>query len=302
MEQSLVSVIIPAYGHCPHIQEVVQAVLLQSVKPVEIIVVHSGSHDPTEKLENLDERIRVIHREERTFAGDARNIGLQEVISPWVAFIDSDVLPGIGWLASLLNAAWNGPDRFVVGSVDFATTGGYWGLCLWAIEFSSVHPYLSDGVIQGGASANMLVPFEVVKRVGGFPEGFAASEDSHLIASLREYGLTNWFCAEAKVRHFNKCGIRNFFPHLIWLGRWSAICRKEKHLRGALTVKFWPFAATLWVARLMLIYYRCWRWGKGFRLRIFALVPGIVAGLLAWNLGYLCGLGAKRPMPLGVSH
>ncbi|MGE4545475.1 MAG: glycosyltransferase family 2 protein [Pedobacter sp.] len=301
MNDALVSVIIPAYGQCPHIQKVVQAVLHQSIRPFEIVVVHSGSHDPSEKLTKLDKSVRVIHRDVRTFAGDARNIGLKEVCSPWVAFIDSDVLPASDWLASLLSGALNEEGRFVVGSVDYATTGGYWGLCLWTIEFSGVHPYLPDGTTQGGASANMLLPLDAVKNVGGFPEGFAASEDSYLTASLREYGLINWFCADARVKHFNKKGMRHCLAHLLWLGHWSAICRREKPLRGALTVKIWPLAAGLWVAKLMLIYCRAWRWNKGDLFKLLTLGPGIVTGLLAWNLGFLSGLSAKRPIPSDVT-
>lgn len=285
-----ISVVIPAYGACPHLPKLVDAVGAQSPGPSDIIVVHSGPHDPTEALRRTNSRVRVIHRDDRLWAGAARNLGLAQVKAEWVAFIDSDVVPASNWLASLIAAAGASPDRFVVGSVGYAAAGGYWGLCLWAAEFTSVHPYLPEGECQGGASANLLVSTDVLHRVGGFPDGFAASEDAVLIARLREIGLTNWFCPSARVDHFNKRGLRHFLGHLLWLGRWGAVSRRVRPLRGAWAVKFWPFAAGLWLAKLCITYYRVLRWGRGFRLKLLALAPGVLLGELVWNLGFFLGL------------
>jgi glycosyltransferase involved in cell wall biosynthesis len=285
-----VSVIIPAYGTCPHLPQVLQAVLAQSLQPREIIVVHSGPGDPSESLRQSDERIRVIHREERVLAGGARNIGLRHAGGQWAAFLDSDVLPVRHWLGSLLAAAHEAPNRFVSGSIGFSTTGGYWGLCLWATEFSGVHPFLPAGEIEGGASASMLVPMEKVRQIGGFNGRFSAGEDSILATNLREIGLANWFQPRARVDHFNIRGIRHCLSHLFWMGRWSCICRRIKPLRGSLAARFWPLALGLWIAKLCLIYYRVFRWGEGYRLTFLGLAPGILVGLVSWNLGFLCGL------------
>ncbi len=285
-----VTVVIPAYGECPHLVEVVRALVTQSSLAKEIIVVHSGPNDPTERIGHLCSNLRIVHEDRRIIAGAARNIGAEYAESKWIAFIDSDVLPDPDWLLTLLNAANEAPSRFVVGSVGYAQTGGYWGLVLWAIEFSGIHPYIPDGEVQGGASANMLVPREAFRHVAGFNERFAAGEDSLLAADLRELGLTNWFCAAARGGHFNVKGMRHCLGHLRWLGYWGALCRRVHPLRGALAVKFWPFAAGLWAAKFFLTYYRVFRWGRGYRLRFLALAPGIFLGLFSWNLGFLCGL------------
>ena len=126
--------------------------------------------------------------------------------------------------------------------------------------------------------------------MGGFPAAFAASEDAVLIARLRELGLTNWFCPSARVDHFNKKGLPHFLAHLLWLGRWSAVSRRVRPLRDAWGVKFWPFAAGLWLAKLWITYYRALRWGRGRRLRLLALAPGVLLGDLVWNLGFFLGL------------
>jgi len=223
-------------------------------------------------------------------AGTARNLGFREVRTEWVAFLDCDVVPEPGWLAALYGAACGAPNRFVVGAIDYAVSGGYWGLCLWATEFSGVHPYLPDGEVQGGASANMLIRSADIRRAGGFDEAFAAGEDSLLAARLRESGLQNWFCATARVAHFNISGVRHCLSHLAWLGRWSARCRQRVRLRGSAAARLWPLAPGLWAAKLGLIGARVLRWGVGRRFLFLTLAPGITLGLLVWNFGFLRGL------------
>jgi GT2 family glycosyltransferase len=286
-----VTVVIPAYGPSPHLPQVIGALQSQTIPPRAIILAHSGSTDPTALLSRTNKNVQVLHRTERMLAGTARNLGLGKVRTEWVAFLDSDVVPAPGWLAALHGATSETPNRFVVGAIDYAVSGGYWGLCLWATEFSGVHPYLPDREVQGGASANMLIRTVEARRAGAFDEAFAAGEDSLLAANLRHAGLQNWFCAAAQGAHVNISGLRHCLSHLVWLGRWSARCRRRVRLRGSAAVNFWPLALGLWLAKLGLVYARVFRWGKGRRLLFLALAPGIVLGLLAWNFGFLRGLG-----------
>ena len=290
MPRADVTVVIPAYGPSPHLPRVIEALQSQTLQAKTIIIAHSGSADPRESLPVSNTNIQILHRPQRMLAGTARNLGLQEVRTEWVAFLDSDVIPAPGWLAALLDAAQAAPNRFVAGSIDYAVSGGYWGLCLWATEFSGIHPYLPDGETQGGASANMVIRTADVRHAGGFDEGFSAGEDSLLAAKLRDAGLQNWFCATARGAHMNISGARHCLSHLLWLGRWSALCRQRSRLRGSAAVRLWPLAPGLWIARLALVYGRVFRWGKGRRLLFLALAPGIVLGLLVWNLGFLHAL------------
>lgn len=285
-----VTVVIPAYGPSPHLPAVIYALGAQTLPAARVIVAHSGLGAPTTADLSAAPNIRILHRDERMVAAVARNLALAEVRTEWTAFLDSDVIPAPGWLASLRAAADAAPDRFVAGSIGVAVSGGYWGLCLWAIEFSGVHPYLLDREVQGGASANMLVRTGDVRRAGGFDGTLAAGEDSLLAAKLREAGLGNWFCAAARGDHVNIPGLRHFLAHLFWLGRWSARCRRQVRLRGSAATRVWPLALGLWIARLGLVYTRVLRWGRGQRLRFLVLAPGIVLGVLVWNGGFLCGL------------
>lgn len=285
-----ISVVIPAYGQCPHLPDVIDAILSQSIQPKEIIVAHSGSFDPTSVLTAKSDLIRVFHSDRRLLAGAARNLGAQHARGRWFAFLDADVKPTRTWLQRLIEAAGDRGDRLLVGSIGYEVSGGYWGLCLWVTEFSAIHPGLPDGEKVDGASANMMVPAEAFRRCGGFPTKFQPGEDTVLYARLREAGLTQFFCAAAEVRHYNPSGVRHYLGHQYKLGQWSAVCRRVLPLRGHLATRFWPLAPALWIGRLYLIVTRVWRKGGIELLKALPLLPGMVLGLLVWNVGFIRGL------------
>jgi glycosyltransferase involved in cell wall biosynthesis len=285
-----ISVVIPAYGQCPHLPDVIDAILSQSIQPKEIVVAHSGCFDPTGALAAKSGLIRVFHSDRRLLAGAARNLGAQHARGRWLAFLDADAKPTRTWLERLIEAAGDRDDRLLIGSIGFEVSGGYWGLCLWVTEFSAIHPGLPDGEKVDGASANMMVPAAAFRRCGGFPTKFQPGEDTVLYARLREAGLTQLFCAAAEARHYNPAGIRHFLGHQYKLGLWSAVCRRVLPLRGHLAARFWPLAPALWLGRLYLIVTRLWRKGAIELLKALLLLPGIVLGLLVWNVGFIKGL------------
>ena len=290
-----ISVGIPAYGPCPELHRVVGALLEQTVRPREIIVVHSGPGDPTVELTALDACVRVIHRDERLFAGAARNIAADHGHGYWQAFVDADVLPVRPWLERMLAAARYRPDTYIVGSVGYSVSGGYWGLALWTAEFAGVHPFLPSRATAATASCNLLLAAATLAQVGGFPSRFAAAEDTILGAKLRGAGLKARFEPAARVDHVNIPGFRHFATHLFWLGRHSAMARRAVPLRGGLAVRFWPLATVLFLSKFSDTAYRAMRWGHGRRWLFVALAPAVFLGLIIWNAGLICGLRATVP-------
>ncbi len=288
-----VSVVIPAYGKCPYLSDIIRALLRQSVLPNQIIVVHSGPGDPSAAIREITSTVLVRHFDERVWAGPARNHGVSLTTTKWVAFLDADVLPHDTWLASLLTAAQQDIKRYVVGAVGYATSGGYWGLCRWMLEFSSVHPYLPSGEVFGGGSCNMIVPTDAFRQVGGFPEGLPASEDVVLCRKLQDLGLRGWFCQSARGDHFNVPGFRHFRFHLLWLGQWGGRSRKTWKLPLDVAARVPAANALLWAARFGLISYRVLRWGRGYRLLWLALIPGLLLGVIILHFGFYLGAKAR---------
>ena len=87
-----VSVIIPTYNRENFIIETIQSVLNQTYKDFEIIVVDDGSTDNTKKrLESFRSKIKLIEQKNSERAV-ARNNGVKNSSSEYIAFLDSDDL------------------------------------------------------------------------------------------------------------------------------------------------------------------------------------------------------------------
>ncbi len=85
-----VSVIIPAYNRARTLARAVDSVLGQSFRDFELVLVDDGSTDGTRELaEEYGNSIRYFHQENRGVSA-ARNRGIRESRSPWIAFLDSD--------------------------------------------------------------------------------------------------------------------------------------------------------------------------------------------------------------------
>ena len=289
------SVIIPAYGHCPYLPDLLSALMDGERRPDEIIVSHSGPHDPTEELAAISVAVTVIHHSERLLGGAARNRGAAIAKGEWLAFIDADVRPRPQWLAALLTSAEREPQRFVVGSVGYATSGGYWGICNWLCEFSEQTPWRPAQFQTGGASCNMMVRAEDFHEAGGFPEDHQPAEDTMLFTYLIGRGRQQWFDPTARVDHHNQSGFRAFARHQYQLGSYSALIRQQVPLRGSLATRVWPLALGLWIPRLGLLSGRLAGGGPKWWLRAIVFAPGLVLGSWIWTAGFLKRVLSKSP-------
>lgn len=286
-EQLDLSVVVPSFGHRGHLEDVVHALAAQRPRVREIVVSHSGAGEPQLAAEGLAVPVRVLHSEARLYSGAARNRGVQTACGRWLAFVDDDVIPETDWsdrLARVMNRADAGV--CVVGAIDHDTTGGYWGLCLWFVEFGSIHRYLPGRPIEGGASANMLVHRDLFERCGRFSETLRRSVDVEFMARCRSHGATTRFDPSFVVRHRNIPGLRHCLAHCAGLGTGSARVRRGSALRASALASH-PLAAPLLLpARTLLMVHRVARWGRGQRLRFAFLFPGIVLSLTAWACGF----------------
>lgn len=102
-EPGLVSVVVPAYNRAHYLPELIQSVVDQTYRPIELLIVDDGSMDDTEAVVEawMDEdtgshdldgvSLRYIYQENQG-APVARNRGLVESQGEYIQFLDSDDL------------------------------------------------------------------------------------------------------------------------------------------------------------------------------------------------------------------
>lgn len=88
--ESIISVVIPAYNAGPYIGRAIESVLNQTVLPAEILIVDDGSTDNTiEVVGSYGNRVRLIEQA-NAGASAARNAGIEAATGEWIAFLDGD--------------------------------------------------------------------------------------------------------------------------------------------------------------------------------------------------------------------
>lgn len=88
-----VSVIIPVYNRTSSVRDAIESVLIQSVKPSEILVIDDGSSfDMALYLKSYMQHIHLIKLNENKGVSFARNTGIRAASGEYIAFLDSDDL------------------------------------------------------------------------------------------------------------------------------------------------------------------------------------------------------------------
>ena len=92
-EKVEVSVIVPVYNSQSFLQECINTIRFQTFQNIEMIFIDDGSTDQSLQIlrENakLDDRISIIEQE-KSSAGNARNIGIKVAKGKYLLFLDSD--------------------------------------------------------------------------------------------------------------------------------------------------------------------------------------------------------------------
>lgn len=111
------SVVIPVYNKEPHIARSISSVLNQSFTNFELLIICDPSTDNSNyEVEKFkDPRIRIIYRDKPGPGGyAARNVGIKNAKSDWIAFLDADDEWYPQHLVNLYKAHQKHPEQAVI--------------------------------------------------------------------------------------------------------------------------------------------------------------------------------------------
>lgn len=158
------SVVIPARNEAKYLPQTLRALEQQLKPPAEVIVVDNGSADDTVEVARAW-GARVLCCPERGVAR-ARQLGLVEARSEWIATTDADSLPVPEWLQKL--------DRSTPGRVALYGPMQFCGVSpvMVRLSRSSYSAFLHACRLLGKpnlAGANMAYSREAALLAGGYP-------------------------------------------------------------------------------------------------------------------------------------
>jgi glycosyltransferase involved in cell wall biosynthesis len=177
-----VSLVIPLYNEEQTVDRLLQSVAAQTRRPDEVICVDAGSTDATaERVSRYQAQLPLrVLRLGRLNPGEARNAGVAEATSDWLAFTDGGITLDSCWLERLL--------KEIGGDVE-AAFGTYEPVCdtpftQWAAL--AYVPARGPHGIRGPTVASLIVARRTFDAVGGFPP-WRASEDLVFLERLLEH-------------------------------------------------------------------------------------------------------------------
>ncbi|MFI9028362.1 mycofactocin biosynthesis glycosyltransferase MftF [Streptomyces sp. NPDC053560] len=187
-----------------------------------VLVVDDGSHESAAPAlaRAADRHGATLFRHPRNLGpAAARNTGLRHAATPYVAFLDSDVAPGPGWLAPLLAQFADPAVALVAPRIVAAPVPGDRRRVL--DRYEGVRSPLDMGAREGPVvplSALAYVPSAtlVVRRAAlgaGFDPRLRVAEDVDLCMRLHEAGWRLRYVPAVTMGHHHRTGLRG------WLGQ-----------------------------------------------------------------------------------
>lgn len=207
-----ISVVVPTVVRPTELRRCLDALLDADALPAEVLVVDQGGAGETASVieSYQDTDLRVTHlRSHRRGLSAARNTGVQQVSTPWVAFTDDDCVPTRSWLAAVHRraSAADSPDGVTGRVLPF-------GEATPQTRTLSLRVSTEPAVFHGrawpwsvGTGGNMALRVSTLRAVGGYDERLGAGspgeagEDLEIIHRLLRGGAALAFDPAVVICH-----------------------------------------------------------------------------------------------------
>jgi glycosyltransferase involved in cell wall biosynthesis len=223
-----VSVIVPVKNGASKIESCLKAILDQTYRPKEIILVDGHSTDGTVEIARKFP-VKIIFENYHTIGG-ARQVGVYEAKGRYIAFTDADCLPSRTWLESLIKEFTSGIVGVGGGTKNIGN--GLWGS---SIAFS-LDTFLGSAnsvqdrmfkerrFVKGISGCNSIYKKSDILKVNGFNVKLSINEDTELNKRLIDLGKFI-YTPDAIVFHNQDRGIYDFAKRMYSFGYGRGINR-----------------------------------------------------------------------------
>ncbi len=242
-----VSVIIPAYRASEDLPALIEGLKKQAVAPYEAILVDDCSPDNTKEL--ASSYFTVLSTLTNSGPATARNIGIARAKGDYLAFMDSDCIPGADYIEKIVANFQDANKRVLAGGLTVkgkSTLGkaiaalGYPGG--GSLGFHNMWPVAEDGTVKKVCTGNLVVRKDVFQEIGGFDESFPDPnlEDAYFSYCLNQAGIPIHYARDIYVEHKSRETFSSFI-RWHWVRGKGIVPYKEKagKLDNVLKLRLW---------------------------------------------------------------
>lgn len=294
-----------------NLPETLAALLRQTLRDHEVVVVDAGSTDRTEAIARehaaRDARVRFVQGGKGLGFGAARNLGLAESRAPLVAFVSADAVPDDDWLELLADAMVDADAAF--GKQVHAPSRLNASTVSRGLRYHIFEREPPMSPVAYASNVNAMWRRELLAKLP-FDERLPASEDADLARRAQAAGARLVYAPSARVRHKDVASSRAEWRKVRREGRANGALARSGEVDGSLLLWGGAVLGSLVAAALLpglvaAAVAGAFLWAPTAR-RLLVLRPrqypagALVTGVLvtpAYDLGYLSGYlqGLARP-------
>ena len=218
---------------------------------LRVVVVDDGSADQTTVARvALESGATLVRHPVSRGPAAARNAGLAATHTPFVAFVDSDVVPEPGWVTALLRH-FDDPTVGIAAPRVLGTEAGDGGS--WLHRYEAVRSSLdlgpSPALVRpprpGGLRAERGPAWSAgAAWTAGFDESMRVAEDVDLVWRTVADGWRVRYEPQAVVRHEHRTDVRNWLGRKAFYGTGAALLA-ERHGDAVAPMVLTPWTAAL---------------------------------------------------------
>jgi glycosyltransferase involved in cell wall biosynthesis len=294
------SIIVPAYNSKRTIRQCLGSLLAQQTSHSYEVILVDSSKDETPQIV-LDEfpQVRLIHLEQQTYPGSARNLGISHARGKILAFMDSDCVADANWLERIIAAHGKMDAVAIFGAVKNGTPNSIIGTVSYLIEFNEFLPRSKPRYTDILLGGNVGYKQEVFGKHNICFTDIFPSEDTIFAWTLRQKNEKIFFDPSILVAHLNRTSFSGILRHQHTLGKASAEARRTTSLRGQIFVKYPWLCLGLPFVRWTRAALRLARTDLGYFFIFFALTPLYLTASAAWSFGFI-SKGNFKPVRIQI--
>ena len=235
-EKIKISVVVPFLNSEDTLNQCLEALISQNLKPFEILMVDNGSTDRSKEIVKkfIDRGAGCIkyYLEKKRGPACARNKGIHESVGNIIAFTDSDCVPDSNWLKNLIIEFKDKQIAAIAGVVESYKTETLYDKfhAMFTLQgFEKFQTFSKFNLVSGGfPTANLIIRKDILSKLEGFDESINFfGEDYDLCARLYNLGFSIKYTPRAVVYHKHRNSLKLTWKQSYGFGKAHAILLKK---------------------------------------------------------------------------